>query len=513
MARHRILRPLIKWALPLLLFAAACISNARTQELILEDLLQGTSTGARSGGSFVAGGWQVTNQYDAIYWHIPTVTHGAAEWDIRGLLPNESRPAMDDKTELFHMYDYTYASADTNYTGYRDNPYKHFVRKIGSLGGATDALELLWQISPNHSEPDTGVLSWEPNKTYHFREEWGPAGGGNSVLRSYRDGVLLRTTSVPGSWNPVGHSVRIGAANPPGTRSAPVGAVYSNLRIWDLAVIEPPPPPSPQHTQIQVFPFTAGNEGWTLETWKSGAYNPGTAIWDSAGGNPAGAIKSTGSGASNNMDFQTREGSILTRSISLEGYGRAFLEYDVKVLQDAPPGTSGTGSGNLLEGSPEDKLVVYYSLNGTSGPWTTAAILSENLNQLPSSWAHRTIDLSNVQGTTNNPNFALRFAWQFNTSIDTGWLDNVRLSGIVLTPGDYNHNGVVDAADYVVWRTNDGTQNGYATWRENFGETIGSGSDSGANSAVPEPTAVAIALVGTLAMSLVSGRKCHKLNA
>jgi hypothetical protein len=33
-------------------------------------------------------------------------------------------------------------------------------------------------------------------------------------------------------------------------------------------------------------------------------------------------------------------------------------------------------------------------------------------------------------------------------------------------PGDYDQNGTVDAADYVVWRKVDGTQTGYDTWRE-----------------------------------------------
>ena len=62
----------------------------------------------------------------------------------------------------------------------------------------------------------------------------------------------------------------------------------------------------------------------------------------------------------------------------------------------------------------------------------------------------------------------------------------------VTLPGDYNLNGIVDAADYVVWRKNDGTQAGYDRWRANFGATsLGSGADSGAavdHSAVPEPS-------------------------
>jgi hypothetical protein len=56
-----------------------------------------------------------------------------------------------------------------------------------------------------------------------------------------------------------------------------------------------------------------------------------------------------------------------------------------------------------------------------------------------------------------------------------------------VNPGDYNLDGIVDAADYVVWRKNDGTQTGYDNWRANFGQTAGSGSDVSATTTVPEP--------------------------
>ena len=57
--------------------------------------------------------------------------------------------------------------------------------------------------------------------------------------------------------------------------------------------------------------------------------------------------------------------------------------------------------------------------------------------------------------------------------------------------GDFNEDNKVDAADYVVWRKNDGTNNGlpndnglgtpigvahFNLWRANFGEMAGSGS-------------------------------------
>jgi T5SS/PEP-CTERM-associated repeat protein len=70
---------------------------------------------------------------------------------------------------------------------------------------------------------------------------------------------------------------------------------------------------------------------------------------------------------------------------------------------------------------------------------------------------------------------------------------------VVVLPGDYNFNGIVDAADYVVWRKNDGSPAGYNAWRMHFGQTAGSGSGAIANAAIPEPSTLATLLVGMLA--------------
>jgi hypothetical protein len=83
------------------------------------------------------------------------------------------------------------------------------------------------------------------------------------------------------------------------------------------------------------------------------------------------------------------------------------------------------------------------------------------------------------------------------------------LSAVTLTmavipemlPGDFNGDGSVDAADYVVWRKSDGTQDGYIAWRANFGVTSGSGSvgDSLANAAVPEPASAVLLVAVAIA--------------
>ena len=49
----------------------------------------------------------------------------------------------------------------------------------------------------------------------------------------------------------------------------------------------------------------------------------------------------------------------------------------------------------------------------------------------------------------------------------------------VTLAGDYNLDGIVDAADYILWRKTDGTQEGYDRWRANFGRSAGGGNGAG----------------------------------
>jgi hypothetical protein len=91
------------------------------------------------------------------------------------------------------------------------------------------------------------------------------------------------------------------------------------------------------------------------------------------------------------------------------------------------------------------------------------------------------------------------------------YLDNIRaIGGSTMVPGDYNGNGSVDAADYVVWRkmlsqsvtpgssadgtgpsgAPDGVVNDldYAFWRSRFGSTSAAAGTASDAAAVPEPS-------------------------
>ena len=104
------------------------------------------------------------------------------------------------------------------------------------------------------------------------------------------------------------------------------------------------------------------------------------------------------------------------------------------------------------------------------------------------------------------------------TVSDTGGVDVV-LKGVssgpaTVVPGDYTNNGIVDAADYTLWRKNRQTANilpndpygplvgdsQYKLWRTNFGKVPGQGSGTSLTAeAVPEPGTLMLMLAGLLA--------------
>jgi hypothetical protein len=92
------------------------------------------------------------------------------------------------------------------------------------------------------------------------------------------------------------------------------------------------------------------------------------------------------------------------------------------------------------------------------------------------------------------------------------YLDAKYFTAVAGTPGDYNNDGVVNAADYTVFRDNLGQpvalpnensaaatpglvdEEDYDFWKANFGL----GSDTLAGGAIPEPSTVALLAMGML---------------
>jgi hypothetical protein len=81
--------------------------------------------------------------------------------------------------------------------------------------------------------------------------------------------------------------------------------------------------------------------------------------------------------------------------------------------------------------------------------------------------------------------------------------------------GDYNSNGIVDAADYVVWRKGLGTiytQNDYNVWRAHFGQPAGSGAGAITDSAVPEPTTLVLLMIAAAGGCLRRARNAWRVS-
>jgi len=109
-----------------------------------------------------------------------------------------------------------------------------------------------------------------------------------------------------------------------------------------------------------------------------------------------------------------------------------------------------------------------------------------------------TVGQINLVANYLSTEYALPFAYETNI-----------LSAQSALGGDFNHDGKVDVADYVVWRkTGTDGQQGYQAWRANFGtSTAGlnlSIPGSGLTASIPEPATWVILGIGTSLLQWIS---------
>jgi hypothetical protein len=108
---------------------------------------------------------------------------------------------------------------------------------------------------------------------------------------------------------------------------------------------------------------------------------------------------------------------------------------------------------------------------------------------------------------TNLPALGGNLGW----NLDYG-ANSVTLAAVPGLPGDFNLDGAVDAADYVIWRKNIRAPEPYEEWRGNFGASVAAAGSPAAASrggapldtAVPAPNTLTLLILGGLA---VCGRR------
>ncbi len=137
--------------------------------------------------------------------------------------------------------------------------------------------------------------------------------------------------------------------------------------------------------------------------------------------------------------------------------------------------------------------------------------------------------LSALGGSGFNPvitDLQFTMASVANYTVSNVWIGNAAamLPPTLTSQGDFNHDGQVDAADYLVWRKTmgqtgsalaaDGNGNyvvdsgDLATWRANFGKTVSAAAGSGleAETAVPEPSVGVLCALAAMTLSAMRGR-------
>jgi hypothetical protein len=246
-------------------------------------------------------------------------------------------------------------------------------------------------------------------------------------------------------------------------------------------------------------------------TFLAGLTGPGVTTSNDSG------IWSTGGGT---FHLVAREGMATPGTISGVTFSN-FGEYGDPVISDAGhvafygeitgPGSVPGNFGLWAEGTPGLQLVTRSEPGITLPSGGTASFSSIDFfrgSGIPSSLFRG--------GTVFNNRDQLTFRVVFK---------NTTISAVVVAdltpfqPGDYNGDGVVDTADYVVWRNTlgstselaaDGTGNGiidegdWVIWRQNFGETITdgiSGAASATGAATPEPGACLLLMLGAVSLS------------
>lgn len=202
------------------------IPKPKGKIVISESLKDRNSVAQINDGTWTAEGVQLRGGDNCyIRYEIPSIPHGFIEFSARGFIPGELHGGTEYKGLLLSMWD-----GKAGYD-YNNAAFIYELRKYGYIKGRPDASDTLWfKIKSNGewTENHRSVLSWDREKTYKFRIEWG--GGETRVIR---DGQPVAQGRYRAEFSPTEHLIQIGA-NPLRGRKTAHDLLISDVVIGRL---------------------------------------------------------------------------------------------------------------------------------------------------------------------------------------------------------------------------------------------------------------------------------------
>jgi autotransporter-associated beta strand protein len=213
------------------------------------------------------------------------------------------------------------------------------------------------------------------------------------------------------------------------------------------------------------------------------------------------------------IDELHRIAGAITQNPLAGSVGTALIPEVMRINGDVAIDAGATVSFDIGASGIADRLVVGGNLDVADG-FTLEVLLDSSVSALSlangNSW--NLFDFASATGSFDIADFVLptldaNLVWDVSQLLVDG---TIRVASLGLQ-GDFNGDGIVDAADYTVWRDNlnavdesafaPGSGNGagidatdYALWRANFGNT-NAGALVGASGAVPEPSTITLVAV------------------
>ncbi len=245
-----------------------------------------------------------------------------------------------------------------------------------------------------------------------------------------------------------------------------------------------------------------------------------------SGSASAGALRFQGQGSDSGTNHPYFHNPVVLQSDATIAMGPASVTAELDNVVSGDGGLTVAGPGTLILSNAGDSYIGDTTVGGAGILSITNPILADGSDVYLATGTFLNLDFSGTD--------VIDSLFIDDTSQETGtWgamgsgadheSDLITGSGLLQVstfvspgvPGDYNGNGVVDAADYVLWRNGGPLQNevdnpgvvdqqDYVEWRARFGNTSGSGSLA-QPAAVPEPTTALLTILALFAL-LASSR-------